>query len=82
MSKPLRSINIRIFSPGNKSWTRLFIRAPKGRAFNDQGEDYVLKNIAERVEHAAPLEEYALRKVGRGEYNFVHIGKAAVPEVA
>lgn len=80
--KPLRQIKIKLFTIGNKSFRTMHIRAPKNMQYKDGGEEVVLRQFAEELEKSLPNEDFALRQVGRGEFNFVWIGKKPVdPEL-
>lgn len=75
MSKPLKRLKIKLFYPGNKSHKVVLMNAPKGRIIPPGGEQTTLENFASQYEKNFPEDEFSLREVGRGEYNFVWIGK-------
>jgi hypothetical protein len=75
--KALKRITVKLFAPGNKTHKTVTLPAGKGRMFVDEGVS-ALNHFAEELEKNFPNEDYALREVGRGEYNFVWIGKKAV----
>lgn len=80
--KPLKQIRVKLFTPGNKSFKTVFLKAPNGRIFTPDGELMVLQRVAAQLEQAFPFEMFDMIQVGRGEYNFVHIGPRPVDEAA
>lgn len=76
--KPLRQLKIKVFTPGNKAFKTIHMRVPKGMQYRDGGEEIVLRQFADEIEKAYPNDEFALKQLARGEFNFVHVGKKPV----
>jgi hypothetical protein len=78
--KPLRYLTIKVFSPGNRKHKTFMIKCPPGSHLKADGEDEVLKQFADRIERTWPHEEYAVREVGRGAWNFVWVRSTPVDD--
>lgn len=66
-----KSVQVRVFAPGNKRSRMLCRRADKGMGFTDAEVDKILDLIAADVEHEFPVHEYELVQVGAGAFNIV-----------
>jgi hypothetical protein len=73
--RPLKQITIRIFRPGGKKSKTHLYRAPNGKAFTETGLASLLEQTITNIETHLPDEDYAMRQVGRGAFNFVWMGK-------
>lgn len=78
--RPLKQITVKIFFPGNKGHRTRIFAAPAGHHFKVGGEQGVLETIAGEIEKQWPFEEYSLKEVGRGCFNFVWVGKKPVED--
>jgi hypothetical protein len=76
--KPLRKLKIKVFTIGNKSHKTIHLSVPKGMQYKDGGEDIVLRQFADEIEKSFPNDHFSLKQIGRGEYNFVWVGKKPV----
>jgi hypothetical protein len=72
-------IEVRIFNPGNKDSKLHIIQAQPGHAYPEKQVDGIVENFAEKLEAAAPGEEYEIVDVGPARFNFVWRGRKPTP---
>lgn len=71
----IRTVEIKIFAPGNKSFVRRRVVAGSGKAFTGDGVESLVDLAAAVVERMYPDHEYTTVDVGKGKINFVWRGE-------
>lgn len=79
--KPVKLVTIKIFAPDNRTHTTHRVAAGAGKAFTQDGLDELLEGFVTKIERLQPDDEYALKNVGRGAYNFVWLRKRSMEEM-
>lgn len=75
----IRTVEMKIFAPGNRKFIRRRVIAGSKKAFTDAGVDGLLDLAASVVERLYPEHDYTVVEVGPGKFNFVWRGERAKP---
>jgi hypothetical protein len=78
-SSGYKRIEIRIFGPENKDSKLHIIQAQPGAHYPEAQVEGILENFAEKIETAAPEEEYEIVEIGPARFNFVWRGRKPSP---
>lgn len=78
--RPLKQITLKVFTPENRSHKTFIVKCPNGTQLKRGGENVVLKRFADELEKNFPLDDFEMREVGRGCFNFVWVRRKPVEE--
>jgi hypothetical protein len=72
-----KTVQVKIFHPGNKRSRMRIFRAGAGKGYTAKGVDMVLASRADWIEKSLAGHEYKLVPIGPFSFNFVHVGERA-----
>jgi hypothetical protein len=70
----VQTVKLKLFAPGNKKFVTHRIAAGPGHHFTAENIEKILADFVDKVEAAIP-GYYRMVQIGRGEFNFIHLGK-------
>jgi hypothetical protein len=68
-----KSVVVKIFAPGNKSYATRLVRAERGKGFTEEGISEVLLKYADWVDKTYWGHEYRCVQLAPNAFNFVNV---------